>query len=64
MNIRKRKLLSAIKKAPGTVQHITAGLKMLTDKADRERHNLVAGIVHRNIHAEYGSGWKSAFKGA
>ncbi|KAM9816571.1 carbohydrate sulfotransferase 6 isoform X4 [Syngnathus typhle] len=42
------------KEAPETVQHITAGCKMLAGKANMERHNQVAGIVYRNICAEYG----------
>ncbi|KAK7895269.1 hypothetical protein WMY93_020594 [Mugilogobius chulae] len=42
------------KEAPETVQHITAGCKMLAGKAYMERHNQVAGIVYRNICAEYG----------
>ncbi|KAK7930437.1 hypothetical protein WMY93_006832 [Mugilogobius chulae] len=42
------------KEAPETVQHITAGCKMLAVKAYMERHNQVAGIVYRNICAEYG----------
>ncbi|XP_051929435.1 uncharacterized protein LOC127605701 [Hippocampus zosterae] len=37
------------KKAPETIQHITAGCKMLAGKAYMERHNQVAGIVYRNI---------------
>ncbi|TWW53461.1 uncharacterized protein LOC130519722 [Takifugu flavidus] len=40
--------------APETVQHITAGCKMLAGKAYMERHNQVAGIVYRNICTEYG----------
>ena len=40
---------------------------MLTGKADMERHNQVAGIIHRNIYAEYGlevsgSRWKTPLK--
>ncbi|XP_051911362.1 uncharacterized protein LOC127593748 [Hippocampus zosterae] len=42
------------KEAPETIQHITAGCKMLAGKAYMERHNQVAGIVYRNICAEYG----------
>ncbi|XP_054913489.1 uncharacterized protein LOC129377515 [Poeciliopsis prolifica] len=42
------------KEAPETVQHITAGCKILAGKAYMERHNQVAGIVYRNICAEYG----------
>ncbi|KAK7886240.1 hypothetical protein WMY93_025861 [Mugilogobius chulae] len=42
------------KEAPETIQHITAGCKMLAGKACMERHNQVAGIVYRNICAEYG----------
>ncbi|XP_055368940.1 uncharacterized protein LOC129604854 [Betta splendens] len=42
------------KEAPETVQHITAGCKMLAGKAYMERHNQLAGIVYRNICAEYG----------
>lgn len=42
------------KEAPETVQHITAGCKMLAGKAYLERHNQVAGIVYRNICTEYG----------
>ena len=41
------------KDAPETIQHITAGCKMLAGKAYMERHNQVAGIVYRNICAEY-----------
>ncbi len=37
-----------------TAQHITAGCKVLAGKAYIERHNQVAGIVYRNICAEYG----------
>ncbi|TWW59309.1 hypothetical protein D4764_06G0008390 [Takifugu flavidus] len=40
--------------APETVQHITAGCKMLAGKAYMEWHNQVAGIVYRNICTEYG----------
>ena len=40
------------KDAPETVQHFTAGCKMLTGKAHMQRHNQVAGI-HRNIWAKY-----------
>ena len=42
------------KDAPKTVQHITAGWKMLAGKAHLERHKQVAGLIHRNICAEYG----------
>ena len=42
------------KEAPETVQHITAGCTMLAGKAYMEHHNQVAGIIHRNILAEYG----------
>uniref|UniRef100_A0A087XGF1 Reverse transcriptase zinc-binding domain-containing protein n=2 Tax=Poecilia formosa TaxID=48698 RepID=A0A087XGF1_POEFO len=42
------------KEASETVQHITAGCKMLAGKAYMERHNQVASIVYRNICAEYG----------
>ncbi|KAF7642179.1 hypothetical protein LDENG_00262910 [Lucifuga dentata] len=42
------------KDAPETVQHIVAGCKMLDGTAYTERHNQVAGIVYRNICAEYG----------
>ncbi|CAL9694852.1 unnamed protein product [Knipowitschia caucasica] len=42
------------KEAPETIQHITAGCKMLAGRAYMERHNQVAGIVYRNICAEYG----------
>ena len=42
------------KEAPETIQHITAGCKMLAGKAYMERHNQVAGIVYRNICVEYG----------
>ncbi|XP_051914448.1 uncharacterized protein LOC127596235 [Hippocampus zosterae] len=42
------------KEAPETIQHITAGCKMLAGKAYMERHNQVAGIVYRNNCAEYG----------
>ena len=41
------------KDAPETVQHITAGCKMLAGKAHMESHNQVAGIIHRNICAKY-----------
>uniref|UniRef100_A0A3P9J433 Carbohydrate sulfotransferase n=1 Tax=Oryzias latipes TaxID=8090 RepID=A0A3P9J433_ORYLA len=34
-------------------QHITAGCKMLAGKAYMERHNQVAGIIYRNMCAEY-----------
>ena len=52
------------KDAPETIQHITAGCKMLAGKAYMERHNQVASIVHRNICTEYGlevpgSRWKT-----
>uniref|UniRef100_A0A3B3HDB2 HAT C-terminal dimerisation domain-containing protein n=1 Tax=Oryzias latipes TaxID=8090 RepID=A0A3B3HDB2_ORYLA len=42
------------KEAPETIQHITAGCKMLAGKAYMERHNQVAGIIYRNMCAEYG----------
>ncbi|KAF7649568.1 hypothetical protein LDENG_00139440 [Lucifuga dentata] len=42
------------KDAPETVQHSLAGCKMLAGTAYTERHNQVAGIVYRNICAEYG----------
>ncbi|XP_055368950.1 uncharacterized protein LOC129604859 [Betta splendens] len=42
------------KEAPESIQHITAGCKMLAGKAYMKRHNQVAGIVYRNICAEYG----------
>ncbi|KAK7925836.1 hypothetical protein WMY93_008146 [Mugilogobius chulae] len=42
------------KEAPETVQHITAGCKMLAGKAYMELHNQLAGIVYRNICVEYG----------
>ena len=42
------------KEANETIQHITAGCKMLAGKAYMECHNQVAGIVYRNICAEYG----------
>ncbi|XP_078808275.1 uncharacterized protein LOC144994388 [Oryzias latipes] len=41
------------KEAPETIQHITAGCKMLAGKACMERHNQVAGIIYRNMCAEY-----------
>ena len=43
------------KESPETFQHITAECKMLAMKAYMEHHNQVAGIVYRNICAEYGS---------
>ncbi|KAF7659584.1 hypothetical protein LDENG_00296340 [Lucifuga dentata] len=42
------------KDTPETVQHIVAGCKMLAGTAYTEKHNQVAGIVYRNICAEYG----------
>uniref|UniRef100_A0A3B3HW39 Reverse transcriptase domain-containing protein n=1 Tax=Oryzias latipes TaxID=8090 RepID=A0A3B3HW39_ORYLA len=42
------------KEAPETIQHITAGCKMLAGKAYMERHNQVAGIIYRNVCAKYG----------
>ncbi|XP_076610522.1 uncharacterized protein LOC143335176 [Chaetodon auriga] len=52
------------KDAPETIQHITAGCKMLAGKAYMECHNQVASIIHRNICTEYGlevpgSRWKT-----
>ena len=41
------------KESAETIQPITAGCKMLAKKAYMERHNQVAGIVYRNICAEY-----------
>ena len=37
------------KDAPETIQHITAGCKMLAGKAYMEHHNQVARIVHRHV---------------
>ncbi|KAI3361747.1 hypothetical protein L3Q82_001956 [Scortum barcoo] len=37
-----------------TIQHITAGCKMLAGKAYMEHHYQVAGIVYRNICTEFG----------
>ena len=45
---------SLYKDAPETLQHITAGWKMLEGKAYMEHQNQVAGIIHRNICAESG----------
>uniref|UniRef100_A0A669BY65 Metal transporter n=1 Tax=Oreochromis niloticus TaxID=8128 RepID=A0A669BY65_ORENI len=42
------------KDAPETLQHITAGCKMLAGRAYMERHKQVVGIVYRNICVEYG----------
>ena len=36
------------KEAPETVQHITAGCKMLAGKADMEHHNQVARMDRRS----------------
>ena len=46
------------KDTPETVQHITAGRKMLEGKADMEHHNQVADIRHRNI-KNSGSRWET-----
>lgn len=46
--------------APEAIQHVTAGCKMLAVRAYMERHNKVAGIVHRNIFVLHSSmAWKS-----
>ena len=37
-----------------TIQHITAGCKMLAGRAYMERHNQLAGIVYGNFCAKYG----------
>ena len=42
------------KKIPETVQHIVAGCKMQAGTANTERHNLVAGIMYKNICCKYG----------
>ncbi|XP_078791071.1 uncharacterized protein LOC111949134 [Oryzias latipes] len=42
------------KEVPETIQHITAGCKMLAGKAYMERHNQVAGIIYMNMCAKYG----------
>ena len=41
------------KEHPETVQHITSGCKILAGNKYTERHNQVAGMVHRNICKEY-----------
>ena len=41
------------KEHPETVQHITSGCKILAGNKYTERHNQVAGMVHRNICIEY-----------
>ncbi|KAK1791032.1 hypothetical protein P4O66_002028 [Electrophorus voltai] len=40
--------------APETIQHITAGCKIVAGRVHMECHNQVSGIVYRNICAEYG----------
>lgn len=46
--------VQAVQRCPSeTVHHITEGCKILADKAYMECHDQVAGIVHRNICAEY-----------
>ena len=42
------------KEVPETVKNIVAGCKMQAGSAYMERNNQVAGIVFRNICAEYG----------
>ena len=41
------------KEHPETVQHITRGCKILAGNKYMERHNQIAGMVHRNIYKEY-----------
>ena len=42
------------KEHPETVQHIVSGCKQLVGTAYTERHNHVAGLVYRNLCAQYG----------
>ncbi|KAF7655094.1 hypothetical protein LDENG_00060930, partial [Lucifuga dentata] len=45
--------MQAVQRRPETVQHLVSGCKMLAGTAYTEKHNQVAGIVYRNVCAEY-----------